>query len=86
MEKHWLLENKIRVQGEDKETINRMLNSGYLERVADPWIAAMELKKRAKAMKKLNAEFEAASENACIQRSPLRGATSHLGWREAPRL
>ena len=55
----------MRVQGEDEETINRMLSSGHLERVAYPWIAAKELKKRAKAMKKLNAEFEAASENAC---------------------
>ena len=85
MEKYWLLENKMRIQGRDGETVNRMLNSGQLERVAYPWIASKELERSAKAMKKLNAQFEAASENACIQRSPLKGAPSHHGWREAPR-
>ena len=81
MEKHWLLENKMRIQGKDKETVNRMLNSGQLERVAYPWIASKELERSAKAMKKLNAQFEAASENACIQRSSLKGATSRpIPW------
>ena len=59
-----------------------MLSSGQLERVAYPWITAKELERSLKAMNKLNAQFEAASENACIQRSPLKGATSHHRLRE----
>ena len=82
MDKHWLLENRMRIQGKVEETLNRMVNSGQLERVAYPWIAPKQLERSATAMNKLNAHFEAASENACIQKSPLRGAISHHGLRE----
>ena len=82
MENHWLLENKMRIQGKDEETVDNILISGQLERVSYPWIAPKELERSDKAMKKLNAQFEAASENACIQRSALRGATSHHGLPE----
>ena len=49
---------------------------GQLERVAYPWIVNKELEGSSKSIIKLNAEFEAASENACIQRSPLIGAST----------
>ena len=34
MKKYWLLENNMRVQGKDDKTINRIMKSGQLERVA----------------------------------------------------
>ena len=82
VKEYWLLANKMRVQGKDDETIKRMLKSGQLERVAYPWIGVKELERSVKGMKIVNAQFEAASENACIGESPVEGASTRNGVRE----
>ena len=80
--RHCQLENDLKVQGKDAETIDTIFKSGQLQRVAYPWITTKELERSSKSMEKLSAKFEAASENACVQKSPLSGASSHNGGGE----
>ena len=75
MKQYLRLEDRLRIQGKDTETIDRIFKSGQLERVAYPWIVNKDLERSPKSMMELNAEFEAASENAGILRSPLSGAS-----------
>ena len=76
MKQYLRLEDRLRIQEKDTETIDSIFKSGQLERVAYPWIVSKDLERSSKSMMRLNAEFEAASENACIQRSPLWGAST----------
>ena len=76
------LKDHLQIQGKNDETIDRIMKTGQLERVAYPWIGVKELERSVKSMKKVNAQFEAASENACIQRSSLDGASTRDGARE----
>ena len=50
---------------------------GQPEREAYPWIVNKGLERSSKNIMELNAEFEAESENACVQKSPLWGASTH---------
>ena len=78
----WVLENNLQVRGNDAESIKKIFKSGKLERVAYPWIGVKELERNVKSMKRANTQFEAASKNAYIQKSPLDGASTREGVRE----
>ena len=77
-----LLQYNMMAQGKDKETIKKILSTGQLERVAYPWIVVKELRRSVKSMKRINAQFEAASDVAIIQNSPLDNASPRDGLRE----
>ena len=82
MKKRWSLDNTLQAQGKDPETIKKIFKSGKLERVAYPWIKVKQLERSVKDMKKVNAQFEAASGKAYIQKSPSDGASTREGVRE----
>ena len=81
-EKITLLKEILQVHGRDEKTVKEILHRGQLERVSYPWIVAKELRRSVKAVRRLNAQFQAASTNACILRSPLRGNPTREGVKE----
>ena len=76
IEKYSRLEDRLRVQGQVTETIDRIFRSGQSKRVAYPWVEFKDFEMSPKSMIKLNAEFQVASEHTCIKKNPLWGAST----------
>lgn len=77
-----LLKKDLKAHGKNKETIQNTLRRGQMERVAYPWIVIEDLERSVGGMKRVKAQFEAASRNTCILKSPLDGNSTHGGVRE----
>ena len=76
------LKETMKVHGRDAETVKEILHKGHLERVAYPWIVDKELERSVIAVRRLNSQFQAASTNACILRSPIGGNPTGEGVKE----
>lgn len=81
-EKITLLKERLQVRGRDEKTVKEILHRGQLERVSYPWTVAKELGRSVKVVRRLNAQFQAASTNACILRSPLSGNPTREGGKD----
>lgn len=77
-----LLKETLQVHGWHEETVKKLLHRGQLERVPYPWIVVKELERSVEVVRRLNAQFEAASKNACILGSPLGGNPNREGVQE----
>lgn len=81
-EKLTFLKQTMKVHGRDVEAVKEILHKGQLERVAYPWIVDKELERSVKAVRRLNTQFQAASTDACILRSPIGGNPTGEGVKE----
>ena len=81
-EKITFLKETMKVHGRDAQTVKEILHKGQLERVAYPWIVDKELERSVIAVRRLNSQFQAASTNACILRSPIGGKPTGEGVKE----
>ena len=81
-EKITSLKETMQVHGRNAKTVKKILHRGKLERVTYPWIVSKELERGVKVARRLNAQFEAVSTNACILRSQLSGNPTREGLQE----